>query len=407
MTKTFISVEQARAAILERIHPLGPERVLLTEALGRTLAAPILAPYDAPRFDNSARDGFAVRFEDVADTPATLTVTQTVHAGERPDGTVGAGEAARIMTGAVVPEGADTIIMSEYCTHEGDTVTVHELAETGQGDWVRKRASFMATGDTVLGAGARLGAGDIGALAGFNQAAVSVTAKPVVAILSTGDELVELGQQPGPSQILNSNAYMLEALVREHGATPLVLPIARDDRDLIFEAYSQALRRADLVISSGGVSVGAKDFVHEVLEELVGGMSFYKIRMRPGKPLAFGVAERDGRSTPLIGLPGNPASGFVCFHQFVRPALGVLSGGAAGELERVRAVMSAKVASTPKRRHYVTGKVRATESGFVFDPIPNQDSGNVLILCGVGAFAIIDEGVGGASAGDEVIVELL
>ncbi|MEM1347965.1 MAG: gephyrin-like molybdotransferase Glp [Myxococcota bacterium] len=407
MTKTLISVEQARDAIIERIHPLGPERVLLTDALGRTLAAPIFAPYDAPRFDNSARDGFAVRFADVASPPATLRVTETIHAGEHPRGSVGAGEAARIMTGAVVPDGADTIIMSEHCTHDGDTVTVRELGGTKEGDWVRKRASFMAAGDAVLRRAATLHAGDIVALAGYNQAAVRVTAKPVVAILSTGDELVELGQQPGPSQILNSNAYMLEALVRAHGATPLVLPIARDDREQIFGAYSQALQRADLIVSSGGVSVGAKDFVHDVLEELVGSMDFYKIRMRPGKPLAFGVAERGSRLTPLLGLPGNPASGFVCFHQFVRPALDVLSGGGASSLERVRATMSAAVPSTPKRRHYVTGRVRTTQAGLAFDPIPNQDSGNVLILCGVRAFAIIEEGVGAARSGDEVIVELI
>lgn len=408
----FITVEQARDHILERLPRLDPERVFLGQAAGRILAESIEAPENSPRFSNSARDGFAVRWADLEADRPTLKLGGSVAAGEPGQFRVEAGHAARIMTGAPMPEGADTVVMQEHCEVDADanTVRVLDKPQAGRGAWVREAGENMARGEVVLDAGSRLGASEVGLLASFGRSVVSTSRKPRVAIVSTGDELVELDRKPGRGQIINSNAYMLEALVREMGAEPLVLPIAPDDRDAIGQVFERALRNADLVVSSGGVSVGDYDLTREVVDELTGGMKFWKIRMKPGKPLAFGTSEAGGRGVPLIGLPGNPVSCFVCFHQFVRPALTVMQGQDARRtgLPRLVAQLSSPIRTTPRRRTYLSGTLHSDRAeGPVFMPADNQNSGNLRLFCQANAFGIVEEGVAEMGAGDDIVVELI
>ncbi|MBA2663800.1 MAG: molybdopterin molybdotransferase MoeA [Bradymonadaceae bacterium] len=405
----FISVEQAQHQILSRIGRTAIERVMLSSAQGRTLARAVDAPQDAPRFDNSAMDGYALRFEDLSEIPASLKVVGTVAAGSPAERDVQPGEAMRIMTGALMPNGADTVVQQELCRQQESWVIIQQRPGSAPGANVRLAGSYMRAGKPVLRVGDRLNAADIGMLASFGKSVVEVFRKPTVAILSTGNELVELDRAPGAGQIVNSNAYMLEALVLASGATPLVLPIAADDSGAIRAAFEQALGAADLVISSGGVSVGEFDFVRDVMNDLSGGMAFWKVRLKPGKPLAFGVA-RNERSTPIIGLPGNPASSFVGFHLFVRPAIAV-AAGVPNELAMpgtVRARLAETVAGASGRRTYLGGRLWFEPGAEpVFEPNADQGSGNVTLFSGCNALAIIDEEQTSIGAGQFIDVLLL
>lgn len=409
--QSLLDVDQARALILQAIRPLGHERVFLNQALDRVLAHDIEAPADSPRFDSSAMDGYAVRLVDIAqatpEEPVALTLTAKIAAGDIPKLHLGPGQCARVMTGAMVPSGADVVIMREDCDESDPDTILIKVAPEHVGQYIRARGCFMHRGQLLWQRGERLEPGDLGVLASFGHAIVEVVAQPRVAIISTGDELVELGQQPGQGQIINSNAYMLDALIRRHGAIPLVMPRVPDDRDALLEAYTQAISQADLVISSGGASVGDHDHVSAVLAQLCGGVDLWKIRMKPGKPLIFGQAT--SRGTPLLGLPGNPVSSFVCFHQFVRPALGALQGIPSTQqtMRRLHATLTRDVPSTSKRRHYITGRLLLHPQGLRFDPIDQQDSGNLRILCQIDSLGIIDEGISGLKAGDSIFVELL
>lgn len=409
--QTFISVDEARAAILDETTALNREKIALTQANGRVLGRPIVAPTDSPAFDNSARDGFAFRWDDVADElPAELHVVDTVLAGDADLPEVRSGQAVRIMTGAPVPAGVDTVIMQENCDFDEDSETLKlaELPDAGRGAWIRHAGEFMAEGDAILQAGQELGPAEIGLIASFSKTLIEVYRRPRVSIVSTGDELVDPDAQPQPGQIVNSNAYQLAALCEQAGALPQVLPIVGDDEGAVRNAFETALQASDLVVSSGGVSVGTHDVTRDVLEELTRGMTFWKIRMKPGKPLAYGRAE-NGR-IPLIGLPGNPASCFVGFHQFVRPALGAMQGHPISSLQpqKFAAKLGRSVTSTPRRREYLSGRIifRRGETP-EFLPAEQQNSGNLALFCNATAFGIVEEGVSELRAGDELDVELM
>ena len=390
--------------IVGDVRPLGSERIALPQALGRVLAGSIQATRDVPPFRNAAMDGYAVRAADVtvatAETPVNLRVLETVGAGSIPSRSVTAGTAIKIMTGSPMPEGADAVVRVED-THE-ELGTVHVRFPTPAGAHVRHPGEDMRCGDTVLEPGRALRPADIGLLASLGVAVVAVRRRPTVAILATGDELVELGQPLAPGQIVNSNAYTLAAAVKEAGALPRVLGIVRDTPAATRDAFAEAFL-ADVVLSTGGVSMGAFDLVRQTLADLGVAERFWKVAQRPGKPLTFGV--RNG--TPVFGLPGNPVSSLVCFYLYVRPALRAMLGLTGLHLP----VVSATAAESVRTAEGLTEFVRCTldgESGaYRVRPTGSQGS-HVLRSLSLGeALLISPPEVGTIASGSAVRVMLL
>lgn len=358
---TPITVEQAREAALAMVAPLGAERVALTEALGWVLAADARSDIDVAPFDNSAMDGFAVRAADLAsataETPVILEVAADIPAGAWWDGPLAPGQAARIMTGAPVPAGADTVVMVEVTrTVAGDGSIGSRVAFAqvpSEGDHIRRRGEEVSAGEVVLSAGEVIGPAAIGLLAATGHATVEVFRRPRVAVISTGSELVEVDVAPGPGKIRNSNSYSLAAQVRAAGGEPLRYPIVHDDVAAIEAAFLRAAEEADYIITSGGVSVGDFDFVRPVLER-IGKLAFYKVAMRPGAPQTMG---RVG-DTPVFGLPGNPTSAYVGFEVFVRPVLRKMQGHTALERPRVTARLAHDVRKRAEKRYYLRARIR-------------------------------------------------
>ncbi len=405
----FIAVEEAISHILSRIPVTSGERIHLGKSQGRCLLRAIDAPFNSPRFDNSAMDGFAVRWDDIDPVPSTLAIRGVSAAGHPSAEVVVAGQAFQISTGAPIPSGADTVVPRELCEVDGEEVTINELPGSDRGANIRLAGTYLQAGEPALQPGRALTGADVGLLVSFNRPVIEVHRQPRVAIISTGDELVELGDEVGPGQIINSNAYMLESLVARFGGIPIVYPIVPDDRDATVDTFQEAVASADLVISSGGVSVGDHDHVRDVLDEISGGMTFWKVRMKPGKPLAFGIARSDQRRVPLIGLPGNPASSFVGFHHFVRPALAVAQGTSIDDapLARITATLRGEVSGSRGRRVYTAGRALPGDDGLIFEAISNQSSGNPALFAGANAFGIVEEGQTGLSDGAPISVHLL
>jgi molybdopterin molybdotransferase len=409
------SVDEARELILAALAPVGPETLTIDRARGRVLAIDVVAPSAAPRFAQSAMDGYALRWDDLAPLIAgerdavELPVAFTVAAGDPGADPLPVGAAARIMTGAPVPVGADSVVMREDTEERGATVVVRRASGKGRGANVRPAGSYFEAGAALVGAGAALDPGAIGLIASVGQAVVTVHRRPRVAIVSTGDELVPLGVEPGPGQIVNSSAHMLAALVEEAGASALVMPIARDTVADCRARFDEAVASADLVLSIGGVSVGDFDVVRDVIGSLGDGVQFWKVRMKPGKPLAFGVvAGGAGRGIPLVGLPGNPVSSYVCFSEFVRPAIRKLAGRAAPwGPRRERVALAAPVRSTPWREDFQRGTLRYVDGAPRFVPFADQASGNLCSLLQPDALGVIPEGVASLEVGDDIEIERL
>ena len=317
-----LTVAAAQARILAAMTPLRSERVPLHEALGRVLAAPLVSRRTLPPFANSAMDGYAVRAADIAsateDSPVLLPVRGESRAGTVPSRRLDQRTAIRIMTGAPLPEGADTVVRHEDTDNGRETVAVRVAARHGTS--VRLAGEDMRSGDRVLAPGHRLRAGDLAACAALGEVWLEVGRRPRVAVLSTGDELVEPDREPGPGQIVDSNAVSVAAAVREAGGDPVRLGIARDTV-VDLRRHLEEGARCDLVISSAGVSVGDHDHVRDVVEEM-GSLDLWRVAMRPGRPLAVGSV----RGVPFIGLPGNPVSSQVTFELFARPAILTLQG---------------------------------------------------------------------------------
>jgi molybdopterin molybdotransferase len=368
----MISVRAALDLVLADIHPLGTERVGLPQVRGRILAQPVQATRDVPPFRNAAMDGYAVLAADVAaarrDGPVSLQVLEIVGAGKLPRQRVAHGHATKIMTGSPMPEGADAVVRIEDTEEHDGQVRVLANAEPGAN--VRNPGEDMRAGQTVLEAGRALRPADIGLLASLGLAVVQVHRRPVVAILSTGDELVELGEPLAPGQIVNSNAYTLAAAVEEAGGIPRVLGIARDTVEATRGAFTEAFA-ADMVLSTGGVSMGTFDLVRQALTELGVVERFWKVAQRPGQPLTFGLRG----STPIFGLPGNPVSTLVCFYVYVRPTLRAMLG-----LEQVHLpVVMATAAESIRTAEGLTEFTRCTLEGEpgarVARPTGSQSSG--------------------------------
>jgi molybdopterin molybdotransferase len=402
----FISVERARETILDAIEVVPAERRFLNECLGRSIAETIRAPDDVPAFDNSSRDGYAFRWADVEDGTRRLNVVATSAAGQPTDTTIKRGQAARIMTGAKLPDGADTVVMQEHVDVDEDSIVIDDDADVEKGSWVRRAGRYLSEGEAVLEAGSSVTPAGVGLLASFGRSRIDVRRRPRVGIVSTGDELVDIDQTPGPGQIVNSNAHLLESLVDAYGGEPVVFPAAEDTQSAVRHVYDAAIDSSDIVISSGGVSVGDHDVVGDVVDALTGGMQFWKIRMKPGKPLAFGTA-RNAAETPLLGLPGNPNSCFVCFHQFVRPVLNVAQGESVEDQapRQMDAILREEVTSTPHRRQYLAGRLESDDGTQRFRAFQRQASANTALFVDANAFGLVPEGVDHMSGGDRITVE--
>ncbi|HDQ71857.1 MAG TPA: molybdopterin molybdenumtransferase MoeA, partial [Chloroflexi bacterium] len=350
--RPVLSIEEALERILATVSLLEPERVELLEAEGRVLLEKIVADRDIPPLTNAAMDGYAVRGEDVKDvkdSPTELRVVGEVAAGHVSDVTVGPGQAVRIMTGAPVPKGADTVVRFEDTRADGLRVEILEAYTPGKN--VRPAGEDVHAGEVVLQPGRVLRPQAIGMLAAVGRTSVEVGRKPRVAILATGDEIVPPGEDPGPGQIRDANSYAVAAQVQTYCGVPLVLDIARDEEALVREGVREALaQRADLIITSGGVSVGDFDLVKQVLAA-EGEMHFWSLNMKPGRPLAFGVVD----GVPLIGLPGNPVAAMISTELFARPAILKMQGAqttSAWTLPTVRARLTEPIARKDGRRHY-------------------------------------------------------
>lgn len=347
-----ISVDVALERILARIAPLPAVETALSDALGTVLAADIVADRDVPPFRNSAMDGYAVRGTDVQTGPTRLRVIGEIAAGAIPAGTVGSGEAMRIMTGAPMPDGADTVVRVEDTDDGRDTVTITTAVRPGLS--VRAAGEDLRAGETVLRAGTVLRPAELGVLATLGRARVRTVPRPRVVVLSTGDELVELDAPVGPGQIRDANRYSLAAAAQAAGALVETGGIVRDTAAALRTALVAAAAAADVIVTSGGVSVGDHDHVKPVVNEL-GTMDFWSIAIRPGRPLAFGEIGGPERAVPIFGLPGNPVSSLLTFELFVRPALLRLAGRTRLARPRSEARLLEEIDTPPGLRFFARG----------------------------------------------------
>ena len=404
---SLLSVDQARERILSHFQPVTIETLPLAGCSNRVLAQDIVAPNDLPPFDNSSMDGFAVRAVDVAqgtpDSPRSLRVVADIPAGSHPTISLAAGEAARIMTGAPVPEGADAVVPVEDTNfNDGDAgapapaeVQVFKPAKPG---WnIRPRGMDILSGEIVLYKERILKPQDLGLLAMLGFANVPVFRRSRVALFSSGDELLPPEAPLVEGKIRDSNSYTLAALIEDAGAEVIRLGVAKDNYDSVKALLEEAVEEhVDLILSSAGVSVGAFDFVKQVIESK-GSMDFWRVNMRPGKPVAFG----EYNEIPFIGLPGNPVSAFVGFEVFVRPALGRLSGSLRGSRTTVR-VRSMEQIDSDGRESYLRAQVREESGSLVARLTGHQGSGNLHSLVQANALLIIPAGVKCVPAGQEV-----
>jgi molybdopterin molybdotransferase len=399
----MLTVPEATHAVLDASSPLPPLRLPLGAALGLRLAESISADRDSPPFPKALLDGFAVRSADLQSPPATLAIIEEITAGRLPTLIVGPGQATAITTGSPFPQGADALVMVEDSDRQGDLVTLRPRRPVRPGDGWLPQGREMKAGETLLGPGDLLTPPRLGLLATVGQAEPLVHPAPRVAVLSTGDEIVPAAASPGPGQIRNSNAPMLAALARSAGAEPTDLGIAPD----LLEPLSAALARgldADVLLVTGGVSAGKLDLVPGALEGLGVRPVFHKVRLKPGKPLYFGVgpARSDGRPGTLVfGLPGNPVSGLVGFLLFVRPALAVLAGGPSRPAPTRSLPLASPFSHRGDRPTYHPARLLPGEPPKI-DPLPWAGSPDLRSLSSADGFAAFPPGDADHPAGAEI-----
>ncbi len=390
-----LSFEQARACVLREVRPLnGTESVAIGEAAGRVTAEDVAADRDYPPFPRSARDGFAVR---AADLPGELHVIGEVRAGEHFSGAISTGQAVEIMTGAPVPDGADAVVMIEHTTRNGDRIKIDRTAKPG--DNFNPRGVEAHAGDVVLRSGTRLGFAEIAVLAMVGRQCITVHRKPRVAILPTGDEIVEAAEQPQEFQIRNSNAMSLAVQVARAGGLPQVLPIARDTYDSTRALIERGLS-ADLLLLSGGVSAGKYDLVERVLADLGAEFFFDRVLIQPGQPLVFGSVG----SKFFFGLPGNPASTMVTFELFALAAIAILEGCGDTSLPLLRAKLTRDFRHRPGLTRFLPA--RLSPDGSTVEPETWQGSGDVASLARANAFLVADPDRESYAAGEDIRVML-
>jgi molybdopterin molybdotransferase len=397
----LVPVEEARERVLSQIKPLQPLQLPLHEAYGCVLAEDAVALTDLPDFASSAMDGFAVRSAEVAaampTSPVELRVVGRALIGQRPDATVGGGEAVAIATGAPIPAGADCIVPIENCETSGDVVRV--LTGSPPDKHIRPSGEDVKGGEVLVPAGRRLGAPELGLLATAGFSHPLVHPRPRVVVLSTGDELIPPSQTPEYGQVRDSNAFLLFGALREAGAVPTLAGIVRDDVDDLRETVLNHLAQADAFVSSGGVSVGERDVVKAAFFRR-GDLDFYKVAMQPGMPQGFGHIE----GKPYFGLPGNPVSVFVSFEVFIRPAIQRMMGRTTLFRPEVKARLDTDVTGPKGKTQFARVRVRRTREGWVASPTGARGSNLISTVSRANGLAIVPAGVETAPAGSRVQV---
>jgi len=380
------------------------KKINILDAQKRVIGEDVFAPHNIPSADNSAMDGYAVRHIDTKgatqDKPLQLKIIEDIPAGKVALKKIKKGEAARIMTGAVIPEGADAIIRQEDTKKNGKTVIIYTSAKKGTN--IRFAGEDVQKGDLIVHRGSALRPADIGMLAALGKAFVSVYQKPRVAIMSTGDELVDIETNPPLGKIINSNSYSLAAQVLECGGIPVMLGISKDKKIDLQEKFKTALH-ADVIISSGGVSVGDYDFVKDVMGEIGNAMHFWQVAMRPGKPLAFGAIE----GIPLFGLPGNPVSAMVSFEQFVRPSLLKMQGHTKLFRQTAKAICADEFQKSAGFKHFVRAIVRKEKDQYIASVTGDQGSGILKSMVMANALIVMGENETRIKKGAQVSIQLL
>lgn len=399
-------VEDAVAQVLSMGKVLEPEEVSVLDALGRVLAEDVVSDINVPPFNNSAMDGFAIRVDDIKGAchqkPVELEVIELIAAGDAPQKEVGPGQCARIMTGAALPKGADSVIKIEQTTayegggKVGDKVGIRENVSLGS--HVRPQGEDAQAGKPILKKGDVVDVAAVGLMAATGNETVKVYRRPKVGIIATGSELVNITDKPGPGKIRNSNSYTNAAQVKEAGGIPVIYPIVEDTYEATVAAFKKAAEECDLIITSGGVSVGDFDFVRPAIEAL-GEIKFCKVHMRPGNPQTMGTIG----DAVLFGLPGNPSSCFVGFEVFMRPMIRKMQGFKETHRPIIRAVLENDQKKRQERRYYNRGRVYQDENGkWIAHAGANQNSALLTTVHESNAFVILPEGVGDIPAGTEV-----
>jgi molybdopterin molybdotransferase len=410
----MLSVQDTQTTIFDLVQPFNTEEdtevVDFLAANSRILACPVISQLDFPHWDNSAMDGYAVRYTDVQHAnpqqPATLEIVEEIPAGYQPQFTIQSGQAARIFTGAVMPKGADTVVMQEQTRRKDNRVLI--LVAPKQQEFVRHRGSYYRAGAELLPAGIMLNAPEIAVLAAAQCSRVRVYRRPRVAILSIGDELVTANSPLQPGQIVDSNQYALTALVRQSGAEALMLGIIPDRVTVLTTAIAKALSQADIIVSSGGVSVGDYDCVEQAIQSLGGKIHVRTVAIKPGKPFTVATFPQTQTSCSKLyfGLPGNPAAVLVTFWRFVQPAIAKLSGLSNGWKPKfAKALTQSQLQADGKRETYIWGKLYLEDGEYKFQPAGGiQNSGNLINLVQTNAFAVLQPGQTFISVGEQVLV---
>jgi len=393
----MLSVHQAQTQILERTRPLDVEHLTLSQAGGRVLAQDVVAPISLPGWDNSAMDGYAVSTAAVPTVGTVLKVSAHIAAGDGEERELELGTAARIFTGALVPSGADAIVLQEDTVRAGDRVTIQEVPQRGQ--HIRRAGEDIEEGQTVLVAGRLLSAGDLSCLASLGVTELPVYRRPIVHLMTSGSELLRPGQgRPKRGQVIDGNTTALAHLVNALGFEAKVLPVIRDDAAATHGAVAAALS-ADVLITTGGVSVGAHDHVRGAIQAACGdGFGFWKVAVKPGKPLVFGQAER----CTVFGLPGNPVSALVTFELFVRPALLRLAGHERCRRRLEVAELVSPVGAGGRREEYLRARCWSEDGRLYVDTNRIQSSGALSSIAGADALAIVRPGHTARAAGEQI-----
>ena len=400
----MIRVEEALNHILNSISPLDLEKTDILNALGRVIGEDIYAGRNIPPKDNSAMDGYALKSEDTkgasADAPVMVETIEDIPAGYLSQKTVGSGQAARIMTGAYVPEGADTVVKVEDTERDGNRVRI--FVESPKGENIRYSGEDVKEGDLVLSKGKIVGPAEVGMLASLGRSFIKVYQKPLVAMIATGDEIADIDEDTSGEKIISSNSYSLHAQVRECGALPLQTGIAKDREESLMAAFRAALR-ADVIISSGGVSVGDYDFVKDVMEQMGTNIEFWQVAQRPGKPLAFGTME----GKLVFGLPGNPVSSMITFEEYVRPALLKMMGHEEIFRRTIKAILTEDIKKKGGLKHFIRALVKKEGERFTVSTTGEQGSGILTSMVLANGIIVLPEDMTLVKKGEEVAVQLI